>query len=101
QEVDDLRLFDHCLVHATGDPRDAFHAMTQVDVLISGTSAFSLTAGKIATGVKLVRRSWDRHDYRLHLPRTSDWMDVDGNWTAAAVWEAAARHRVERLRRRA
>jgi hypothetical protein len=60
-----------------GDPRQSFHEMVVADVLIVSTSAFSICAGKISEGIKLVGMNFDDPNFRLFVPTTDDWIQID------------------------
>lgn len=85
EDVRDLHVFPDTEPHVDQDARVTFHQMTQCDVFITGTSAFALVAAKIGRGVKLISRSWDRPDFRLYLPTTADWIDLDSTTDVAAA----------------
>lgn len=77
EELRDLDIFPHTAYHLCEDPRQTFHDMVTADVLIVSTSAFSILAGKISTGIKLIGKGFDRPDFRLFVPRTGDWLVIE------------------------
>jgi hypothetical protein len=69
----------NCIFHLHEDPRWVFHAMVCADILLSSSSAFSICAGKISSGLKLIGRGFNHS--RLFIPETSHWalIEQDGH----------------------
>jgi hypothetical protein len=79
EELKDLDIFPHTRFHLCEDPRQTFHEMVIADLLIVSTSAFSITAGKISTRLKLVGKEFDSPDFRLFVPKTEDWIFIESD----------------------
>jgi len=69
----------HCVFHLHDDPKRAFHGLLSADVLVSNSSAFSICAGKISSGVKLIGRDFEQAQFRLFVPQTPDWIRVESD----------------------
>ena len=76
-ELDAFSDISDCILHLSGDPRQAFHGLVSADILISSSSAFALCAGKISRGVKLIGRDFDHEQFRLFVPDTPDWVRIE------------------------
>jgi hypothetical protein len=72
-----FRQFPCCIFHLHDDPKRAFHGLVSVDILVSSSSAFSICAGKISSGVKLIGRDFDHDQFRLFVPETPDWIRLE------------------------
>jgi len=84
-----FRQVPYCVFHLDGDPKHAFHGLVSADVLVSSPSAFSICAGKISSGVKLIGGHFDQAQFRLFVPETADWIRVesDGHLSHCAKME--------------
>jgi hypothetical protein len=78
-ELSELQSVPNIRFALQGDPTQSFHEMVVADVLIVSTSAFSICAGKISDGIKLVGVNFDNPDFRLFIPATDDWIRVEQN----------------------
>jgi hypothetical protein len=80
--ADDLRALTaefSCILHLGQSAELAFHQMVLADILVPGLSSFSLVAGKISRGVKVVGSQFDEVKPSLLLPQTSDWIRLKEN----------------------
>jgi hypothetical protein len=68
-----------CVFHLGESAELAFHQMVLADILIPGLSSFSLVAGKISRGIKVVSKQFDDVKPSLLIPQTSDWVRLDEN----------------------
>ena len=63
-----FRHVPHCVFHLHDDPKQAFHGMVSADILVSSSSAFAISAGKISSGLKLIGRDFDRPNLGSSFP---------------------------------
>lgn len=100
-ELADLAALPNARLHLDQDPRHSFHGMVMADVLVVSTSAFGICAGKICEGIKLAGKNFDTPDFRLFIPRTSDWVRVepDGHLSAGSKNQVAEQLRQRTLER--
>jgi hypothetical protein len=73
---DQLRpLIHHCnaVFVENSDIRSDFHDMVCSDILICSSSSYSILAGKIGTGIKILPLGYDDETFPLHIPETRDW----------------------------
>lgn len=74
-ELSAFSIVPHCVFHLREEPSVTFHALTSADILILST--FSICAGKICKGMKLIGRGFDRSDFKLFVPESLDWMQLE------------------------
>jgi hypothetical protein len=67
----------HCVFHLHDDSKRSFHGLVSADILVSSSSAFSICAGKISSGVKLIGCDFDHDQFRLFVPETPDWVRLE------------------------
>lgn len=66
-----------CVVHLGGNPKLAFHQMVTADILLPGLSSFSIVAGKLSRGAKLMGKQFDDVKPSALIPQTRDWIRVE------------------------
>jgi len=93
-----FRQVPHCVFHLDEDPKCAFHGLVSADVLVSSSSAFAICAGKMSSGVKLVGCDFDQAQFRLFVPKSSDWVFVES--TGRLSTQAKKQIQEELIRRR-
>jgi hypothetical protein len=93
-ELSDFNQIRNCVFHLNEDSIFTFHGMTSVDILISSSSAFAICAGKISRGIKLISRDFDRDQFRLFVPRTTDWIRIEPTGHLSGYAKRQIRHEV-------
>jgi hypothetical protein len=78
-ELEELAAVPNARLHLGEDPRQTFHSMVRADVLVVSTSAFAICAGKISRGVKLAGKDFDSPLFRLFIPSSEDWIQVESD----------------------
>jgi hypothetical protein len=68
-----------CVLHLGESAELAFHQMVLAEILVPALSSFSLVAGKISHGVKVVGKQFDDVKPSLLIPQTSDWIRLEEN----------------------
>ena len=53
--------------------------MATADMLVVSTSAFAICAGKISFGIKLAGKDFDSPQFRVFIPRSEDWIQVESD----------------------
>jgi hypothetical protein len=76
-ELSAFSVVPHRIFHLREEPSVTFHALTSADILILSSSSFSICAGKICKGMKLIGRGFDRSDFKLFVPESLDWMQLE------------------------
>ena len=74
-----------CIVHLGGNPKLAFHQMVTADILLPGLSSFSIVAGKLSRGAKLVGKQFDDAKPSGLIPTLGD---TDSSGVAAGALSA-------------
>jgi hypothetical protein len=68
-----------CVPHLEESAELAFHQMVSADILVPAMSSFSLVAGKLSRGIKVVGRHFDHVKPSVLIPQTGDWIRLEEN----------------------